>query len=506
MVHRRRLASACALASALVMLAPLAGAHPAAAAPAAAPAAGAAQTGATAPGAATPPKPIIDDVRPRASRLNGWEPMGSEPTQPYPQPSDANVPKRGCATTVASPTAPPASSTPSIQIIYAWHDEFGNRYEQFVEWAAKIVDRIDWSIDNSTDHDQHLNLSCRTGFDTGTYAGYARALVVPEKIEAGVAGGTTPIEVVRDDIIAAGYDDPNRWYFVFQDFPGNSAAYTHCRTTGGPWCVGVTEAWDSGVAGHELGHLLGAGHAWSKEDGGGYYADIMTGWDENWMYDQDFNTYYDPSETSAAFHIDPYDSTFRGNIATHPTLTAPTCCDLGFSNDMLTAQERTIEANAPWASPTGFGLTGAGWMQVTPPGPTNDVSARYYDGRRSVTVNVQSHAEGTVFVTRRPTVTAANRYKFFARLHSTAGGTVRLRMSWYNSANALISHSDSAPIAVDTSWAERSFSAVAPAGATRVQVGVVSPAGQTFAYVLDSLQLNHCNNTGNTSDGCRTSV
>ena len=94
------------------------------------------------------------------------------------------MPKRGCAATVATPTAPPAGSTPSIQIIYAWHDEFGNRYEQVVEWAS------------------------------------------------------------------------------------------------------------------------------------GYYADIMTGWDENWMFDQDFNTYYDPSETSAAFHIDPYDSTFRGNIAT----------------------------------------------------------------------------------------------------------------------------------------------------------------------------------------------
>jgi len=499
MVHRRRLASACAVALALV--APVAGTQPAVAAPKP----GSAPQQAAGQRAATPPKPIIDEVRPRSSSLNGWEPMGSEPTQPYPQPSDANVPKRGCATTVAAPTAPPAASPPSIQIIYAWHDEFGNRYEQFVEWAAKIVDRIDWSIDNSTDYDQHLNLSCRTGFDTSTYAGYARAMVVPEKIEAAVIGGSTPIEVVRDDIIASGYDDPNRWYFVFQDFPGSSAAYTHCRTSGGAWCVGVTEAWDSGVAGHELGHLLGAGHAWSKEDGGGYYADIMTGWDENWMYDQDFNTYYDPSETTASFHVDPYNSTTRANIATHPTLTAPTCCDVGFSNDLLTAQERTIEADAPWASPTGFGITGAGWMQVTPPGPESAVSARYYDGRRSVTVNVQSHAEGTVFVTRRPTVTAGHRYKLFGRLYATSG-TVRLRMSWYNASNALISHSDSAPIAVDTSWAERSFSAVAPAGATKVQVGVVSPAGQSFAYVLDSLQLNHCDNTANTSDGCRTSV
>jgi hypothetical protein len=497
MVHKRRLAAACAL----VVLVPLSVARAAVAAPTP----GSAQE-AAARRSAAPPKPVIDDVRPRSSRLNAWDPIGTEPTQPYPQPVDASLPKRGCATTVSSPTAPATSSTPSMQIIYAWHDGLGNRYEEFVERIAKIVDRIDWSIDNSSDYDQHLNLSCRTGFDTSGYPGYARALVVPEKIEAGNIGGSTPIETVRDDIIASGYEDANRWYFVFQDFPGNSAAYTHCHTSGGAWCMGVAEAWDSGLAGHELTHLLGAGHAWSKEDGGGYHADIMTGWDENWMLDQDFNTYYDPSELGATFHHDPYPSTYLGNIATHPTLTTPTCCDVGFSNDMLTAQERTIEANPPWAGPTGFSISGAGWMQVTPPGPESAVSARYYDGRRSVTVNVQSHAEATVSVTRRPTVTAGTRYKFFARLYTATAGTVKLRMSWYNSANALIAHSDSAPIAVDTSWAERSFSAVAPTGATRVQVGVVSPSGQTFAYQLDSLQLNYCNNTANTSDGCRTSV
>jgi hypothetical protein len=30
----------------------------------------------------------------------------------------------------------------------------------------------------------------------------------------------------------------------------------------------------------------------------------------------------------------------------------------------------------------------------------------------------------------------------------------------------------------------------------------MSPSGQNFAYQLDSLQLNHCNN-GRTTDGCR---
>src|SRR5688572_27416606 len=41
-----------------------------------------------------------------------WIPAGSEPTAPYAQPTDANVPKRGCATTVADPKAPPAASMP----------------------------------------------------------------------------------------------------------------------------------------------------------------------------------------------------------------------------------------------------------------------------------------------------------------------------------------------------------------------------------------------------------
>ncbi|WP_213453250.1 hypothetical protein [Rhizomonospora bruguierae] len=237
-----------------------------------------------------------------------------------------------------------------------------------------------------------------------------------------------------------------------------------------------------------------------------YNADIMYGWTDYWMLDQDFNTYYDPSELTATFHQDPYPSTFKGTIATHPVLTAPTCCDVGFSNDLLTAQERTIEADAPYGTPTGFTAAGAGWIQVTPPGSDSAVSARYYDGRRSLTMNVQSHAEGSVSVTRRPAVTAGTRYKFFTRLTADTSGTVKLRMSWFTSSNALISTSDGALITLDNTWPERSLTAVAPAGAVSVQLSVVSPAGQTFAYILDTQQFNYCNNTGNTSDGCRTSV
>jgi hypothetical protein len=506
MVHKRRRVAA--LTSAIITLASLATAGPAAAAE---------PVTEKAAAAAASPEPIIDIVAPKdrksaksgaktSTALDVWNPLGTEPTLPYPVPSDAATPKRGCATTVSSPTAPPATSTNSIQFIYAWHDGNGNRYEQYVEQIAKIIDRVDWAIDNSTDYDQHLNLSCRTGYDTSTYSGYAHALVVPEKIEAGNLTGGTTIETVRDDLTAAGYDDPNRWYFVFQDFSGNSAAWTHCKTAGGAGCVGVAEAWDTGIIGHELGHLLGAPHAWSKEDGGAYYADIMYGWQDYWMYDQDFNTYYDPSELSASFYLDPYPSTTKYNIANHPALTVPTPGDVGFSNDLLTAQERTIEADAPWATPTGFTASGGVWTQVTPPGSDSAVSAKYYDGRRSLTANVQSYAEGVVSVTRQPAVTAGTRYKFFARLNTATSGNVKLRLSWYNASNALISNSDGPLIALDASWNERSYSAVAPTGATSVKVSVVSPSGQTFSYVLDSLQLNYCNNTANTSDGCRTSV
>lgn len=442
-----------------------------------------------------------------ASAVAAWEPIGNEPTQPYPQPADAAVPKRGCATTVSSPTEPPTTSRPSIQIIYAWHDGVGNRYEQYVEKIAKVVDRIDWLLDENTDYDQHWNFSCRTGYDVNSYAGYARSLVVPEKIEAGNNTQRTTWTQVSDDLTVAGYNDQNRWYFVFEDFPGTSEAAHWCLSTGGAGCVGVAELWDSGLAGHEMLHMLGAPHAWSKEDGGAYNADIMTDWDNSWFIDQDFNTYYDPSELSAGFYGDPAPATALRNIATHPLLTAPVCCDIGANNDALTAQERTIEATAPSSTPTGFTVTGAGWMQVTPAGATSGVSARYYDGRRSLRMNVQSHGESRVSVTRRPAVTAGTRYKFFTRMTTATAttGQVRLRMSWYNSAGSLISHSDSALIALDAQWPERSLTAVAPTGATSVQIGVVAPAGQNFAYLLDSLQLNTCNN-GKTSDGCRPGV
>jgi hypothetical protein len=402
---------------------------------------------------------------------------------------------------------------PSIQFIYAWHDGNGNRYEQYVEWAAKIIDRIDWSLDNTTNYDQHYNFSCRTGYDQNTYAGYARALVVPEKIEAGNLTAGTEMGVVEADLKAAGYNDPNRWYFVFQDFSGNSAAWANCLTAGGihptnnNLCFGVTEAWDSGIAGHELLHLMGAPHAWSKEDGGAYNADIMTGWWDYWMLDQDFNTYYDPSELTATFFTDGNPTnTDKWNVAKHPALTVPTAGDIGFSNDLLTAQERTIEQDAPWSSPTGFTASGAGWFQVTPQGSYNGVSSRYYDGRRSLTMNVQSHAESKVAVSRKVGVTAAQRYKFFARATTSTSGNIKLRMTWYNSSNAQLSVSESSLITLNSGWDERSFSAVAPANAATVEVSVVAPSGQNFAYVLDSLQLNHCNNTANVADGCRTSV
>ncbi|MGC5015209.1 hypothetical protein ACLQ2R_30975 [Streptosporangium sp. DT93] len=425
-----------------------------------------------------------------------FNPISTEPAAPYAQPADANVPRRGCTTTLPDP-ANATGGTPAVQVIYAWHEGNGNNYEAYVERIAKIVDRMDWLLDESTDYDQHINLSCRTGYGTGTYSGYAHALVVPEKIEAADVSGETGPDVIADDLEAAGYDNANRTYVVFEDFDGTATA--HC----GGVCVATSDEWDSGTMMHELIHLYDVDHAKVSEVPGILAVnDVMTSQYNDWQIDQEFNTYYDPSELSALFHTSNHPDTRRLNVAAWSRFTVPTCCDVGYSNDLLTAQERTIESQAPYGSPSGFTVSGGGWTQVTPPGPDGATSARYYDGRRSLTMNVQSYADGFVSVTRRPAVTAGQRYKFFARLTTATSGNVKLRLSWYNSSNALLSTSDSSTHALSSSWQEYAVSAVAPAGAATVQLSVVSPSGQNFAYLLDSLQLNRCDN-GRTADGCR---
>lgn len=433
---------------------------------------------------------------------SAYDPTGTEPTIPYAQPTDANVPKRGCQTIASNPASPPGGSTPAVQVIYAWHEAEGDRYEASVQEIAKIVDRIDWLIDESTNYDQHIKLSCQYT-PNSTYSDYAHALVAKEKIEAGT-NPSTSTWTVRDDLAAAGYDDSNRYYLVFTDFASGSDAI-QCPTTGGLHCSAIVEHWDSGVAGHELIHVFGAGHTWATENDEAYWWDIMlVSWDI-WLTDHGFNHYYDPSELSASFYIDAYPATVKVNIATHPAMTSPTCCDVGYSNDLLTAQERTIEANAPWSSPTGFSVSGAGWFQVTPPGSDSAVSARYYDGRRSLTMNVQSHGESVVAVTRKPAVTAGQKYRLFTYMTTNTSGNVKLRMAWYNSSNSLISTTDGALIGLGTTWQEYTLTATAPAGAASVQVQVVSPSGQNFAYLLDSLTLNHCNSP-NTPEGCRMHI
>lgn len=425
----------------------------------------------------------------------------SEPTQPYAQPADGAVPVRGCATVATTPTAPPTPTIPAIQIIYGWHESEGNHYEAFVEKIAKVVDRIDWLLDESSNYDQHINFSCRYT-PNGTYADYARALVVPEKLDiATPTGSGSDWTAVYSDITAAGYDDPNRWYFVFTDAQIPSATNSGCMvlpamTTGGNGCFGTAELWDSGIVGHELLHLLGAGHAWSQETNQQYVADIMMDWSNYWMLDQDFNSNYDPSEVSARFYRDsPTGSgVLTWNVAAHPTLTAPTCCDVGYSNDLLTAQERTVEANTPSATPTGFSVSGGVWTQVTPSCGDSNLSCYYYDGRRSLQANVQSHAEGKVSVTARKSVTAGQYYRFYARIRSASVGSVKLRLSWYNGSGGWIGDSDSGLFSMATDWPERTWNPVqAPPGATQVQLSVVSPTGQNFSYQLDSLQLMHCN-------------
>lgn len=413
---------------------------------------------------------------------------GSEPTLPYAQPT--TPPKRGCAT--VADALNPAGSIAAVQIIYAWHDGDGNHYEESAEQIAQIVDRIDWLIDESSNYEQHINLSCRYS-PNSTYGDYARALVVPEKIEAGVIGGSTPTGVVRDDLFAAGYNDSNRWYLVFTDFSGGSDS--NICLTGGGYCYAIGEAWDSGLMGHEFLHVMGAPHAWMGETGVPYTPDIMSGWWDYWNADFGFRNYYDPSELGAAFYGDPYPATVKINIANNPALTVPVCCDVSANNDLLTAQERTIEANNPSSTTvTGFGRSGSGSMRVTPECGAAAVSCKYFDGRRSLEVSASPTATATtVSVTRRPTVTAGQTYKLFTRLRADTASQVRLRLSWYNASNNLLSTSESGSITLTTNWLEWRHTAVAPVGTARVQVSVVAFTPQpAFTYHLDSLQLNHC--------------
>jgi hypothetical protein len=414
--------------------------------------------------------------------------------RPYAQPADAAVPVRGCQTIAADPANPPSGPPRAVQVIYAWHSGNGDHYPAQAQYVAKKVDRVDWMVDESSNYDQHVNLSCRYT-PNGTYADYAQALVHKVQVPDFNPGGSASTGDVRAYLAGLGYNDPNRVYLVFADFD------TGADAGGG---IAIFDEWRAGVALHEMLHTLGAAHSWSTENGGPYNDDVMgdTGF---WAVDQDRNGTYDPQEPAVTFFEEPYPSTAKYNTAGDPALTTPVCCDVGYSNDLLTAQERTIEAAAPWSAPTGFSVTGGGWIQVTPPGaPSNDnaVSARYYDGRRSLTMNVQSYAEGVVSVTRRPAVTAGSAYKFYVRLTTGTTGNVKLRISWFNSANALLSTTDSAVFALSSAWDEYDVRGVAPAGAAKAQVGVVSPAGQTFSYVMDTLNLMNCNNP-KLADGCR---
>ncbi|WP_428965632.1 hypothetical protein [Micromonospora fluostatini] len=432
---------------------------------------------------------------------------GTEPTLPYAQPADPAVPVRGCQSTVADPTNP-TGADPAVQVIYAWTDHHGDNYATRAALIAKIVDRVDWSLDESTNYDQHLNLSCRSGYDTSTYAGYTQALVVPEKIEAGTATGASSM-TVRADLIAAGYDDSNRVYLVFTDFPSASDAFL-CPAGGGfnsagSHCSAVVEGWDSGVAGHELFHVLGAGHAWMNETGQPYYPEIMYNWEDHWNLDPGFRTYYDPSELTASFHLDPYPSTDTGNIARHPVLTTPVCCDTGANNDLLTAEQRTVEATAPGGSTSTFTADG-GWHQVTPACGVSAVSCTYFDGRRSVQLNAYTgpHSTSAISLASRPTVTAGRTYKLFTRLRSGTPVTAQLRLAWYDAAGNALTPGTGGGFTLTSNWLEWRLTATAPATAASVRVSVVLPPQATTgnqAVNLDSLQLNDC--TANTGGTCR---
>lgn len=431
------------------------------------------------------------DLWPGDARAAAELPIGTEPTKPFPQPDDP--PMRGC-TTVADPAAPPSDSPPAIQVLYAYHADNPDRFDEAAEPIAEVIDRVDWSLDASSDYDQHLKLNCsRT--DDGSYGDYARALVQPLQISSGTAEYVSSADV-RKDLEAAGYVDANRWYVVFTDFDSESDSYL-CPSTGGKSCSAVTELWDSGVTGHEMGHLLGAGHAWMTQKGEPYVPDIMYGWDDWWVFDTGYNGYYDPSETAATFHLDPAPSTAKVNIAATPVLTEPKPDDSRL-NDLLTAQERTVEAGAPGTAPAGFTKIGDTYIQVASACGTSGASCTYFDGRRSLAVATTT-AESGFTVTRTPEVTAGSRYKFFARLRDDATGQVRLRMTWLDADGAVVADSDTDPIDPVTDWYEYRLTATAPEGAAAVRVGVAAAEGQTgFTFVVDSLQLNAC-----TADGCR---
>lgn len=123
-----------------------------------------------------------------------------------------------------------------------------------------------------------------------------------------------------------------------------------------------------------------------------------------WQLDGGFRNYYDPSETSASFYLDPASmNNDTWNIARSPALTTPTCCDVGASSDYLTAQERTIENRAPGVAPGAYTSHGNAQLLVTPPcpqGPTG-FSCWYHDGRRSMQVTTSATAPSGVRLTRR---------------------------------------------------------------------------------------------------------
>lgn len=417
--------------------------------------------------------------------------IGSEPTLPYAMP--ATPPMRGCQAIATTPTAPP-TTTNDIQVIYAWHTGDGNNYESSYQTIARIVDRIDWMLDTSTNYDQHLRLSCRYT-PNGTYADYARALVVPEQIEAG-ANPMTSSGTIRNDLWSAGYADSNRWYLVFADFESESDA-TLCFESGG--CIAITELWDAGVAGHELFHTMGAGHTWMTENGEGFCPDPMYCWWDWWLVDGAFKNYYDPSELTANFFIDPYPDTRIWNIARSPTITRPTCCDVGVSSDMLTGHERTVEGGGtpPGGVPNGFGSLRGASIMVTPSCGRSGVSCRYFDGRKSLQVTTGSTQSSSGFrVLRRPAVTPGQTYKFYVRLRGDEARNVVVWFDFFNAVGHMGGWGQTKTLT--SNWLEHSYSVAAPTGATNVEVSVRGSGTQSsFVFHVDSLQLSHC------GSGCR---
>ncbi len=323
-----------------------------------------------------------------------------EPYVPYAQPADTDVPQRGCATTPTDPKNA-AGSIPAAQVIYAWSDEFGNRYEEFtVEKIAKIVDRLDWSLDRSTNYEPARQAELPDRLRHRRLRATPAPSWSPRRSRPRDRRREPPTDVIKDDLAWRRATTP-------------SAALTRCsslrRDGAEPSANCSAYAGDSDRRVGQRRHAARVHPPVRRRPRQGHRArrslhetaDVMSSPVAHLAGRPGVQQLLqEPSELTATFYTaDAYPHPRKANLATWSMLTAPRCCDVGYSNDLLTAQERTIEADAPYAcTPAGFTPPVADGCR-SPPGPRSKAWCRASattTAERSLTMNVQSWAEGVV--------------------------------------------------------------------------------------------------------------